>query len=78
MYTAIPYAGGELEAWLNGDTWRVRLGELEESSSYLDYALSQLLDVEPREVHALATRLIEALLVEAQRVEVPASGRSLR
>lgn len=68
MHTAIPYAGGELEAWLTGDTWRVRLGELEESSTYLDYALSQLLDVETREVHALATRLIEGLLAEAQRV----------
>ena len=76
MHTAIPYAGGELEAWLNGDTWRVRLGELEESSTYLDYALAQLLDVETREVHALAPRLIEALLVEAQRVEVPAAGRA--
>jgi hypothetical protein len=67
MDTAIPYAGGELEATLDGDIWRVRLGELEEESPYLDYALSRLLDVETREVHALATRLIEALLLETQR-----------
>jgi hypothetical protein len=64
MDAAIPYAGGELEATLDGDTWRVRLGELEEASPYLDYALSRLLDVETREVHQLATQLIQAFLVE--------------
>lgn len=58
---------GELEATLDGDTWVVRLVELEESSGYLDYALSRLLDVQGREVHLLAARLVEALLVEAQR-----------
>jgi len=77
MHTAIPYAGGELEASLDGETWRVRLGELEESSTYLDYALSRLLDVETQEVHVLATRLIEALLTEAQRVHEPATDLSV-
>lgn len=66
MQTVIPYGGGELEATLDGDTWRVRLGELEESSRYLDYALSLLLDAETRDVHQLAARLIERILTEAR------------
>lgn len=67
MQTVIPYLGGELEATFDGKTWRVSLGELEESSLYLDYALSRLLDVETREVHQLAARLIEQILTDAQR-----------
>lgn len=67
MRTAIGYNGGELEAALDDEVWLVRLGELEESSTYLDYALSRLLDVETREVHQLAARLIEAMLLEAER-----------
>ena len=68
MRTGIPFKGGELEAALEGQAWRVRLGELEESSLYLDYALSSLLDVETRDVHQLASRLIERYLTEAQRL----------
>jgi hypothetical protein len=65
MRTTITIGGGELEAVLLGnETWRVSLGELEESSPYLDYALARLLDVETHEVHKLATRIIEQLLVE--------------
>jgi hypothetical protein len=66
MRIALPYAGGELEATLDGDTWVVRLGMLEESSQYLDYALSRLLDTETRHVHHLAMQLTERLLLEAQ------------
>jgi hypothetical protein len=62
MRTTVPYAGGELEAMLDGEIWYVRLGELEESSPYLDYALSQLLDVEAASVHQLAARLVERFL----------------
>lgn len=51
MRTVIPYGGGEVEVSLEGETWRVRLGELEESSPYLDYALSRLLDAQTRDVH---------------------------
>jgi hypothetical protein len=69
MRIAVPYAGGELEATLDGDTWVVRLGMLEESSQYLDYALSRLLDTETRHVHHLATRLIEALLLDTQSAD---------
>ena len=65
MHTKIAYGGGELEAvLLDNDTWLVRLGELEASSSYLDYALARLLDVEAHEVHKLAARLVEQLLIE--------------
>jgi hypothetical protein len=67
METAIAYNGGELEATLDGEIWLVRLGELEESSMYLDYALSCLLDTETREVHQLAARLVEAMLSSAVR-----------
>jgi hypothetical protein len=72
MRIAVPYAGGELEATLDGDTWVVRLGVLEESSQYLDYALSRLLDTETRHVHHLANQVIEALLLEAQAAEAEA------
>jgi hypothetical protein len=65
MRIALPYAGGELEATLDGDTWVVRLGALEQSSPYLDYALARLLDTDARLVHHLATRLIESLPLEA-------------
>lgn len=68
MRTVISYGGGELEAALDGEMWRVRLGELEESSRYLDYALSRLLDATTRDVHQLAARLIERILTEAQRL----------
>jgi len=61
----LPYAAGELEATLDGDTWVVRLGVLEESSLYLDYALARLLDTDTRLVHHLATRVTESLLLEA-------------
>jgi hypothetical protein len=65
MRTRIAYGGGELEAvLLDNDGWLVRLGELEESSSYLDYALARLLDVEPHEVHKLAARIVRELLIE--------------
>jgi len=62
MRAKIAYNGGELEALFRGDRWVVKLGELEESSSYLDYALACLLDVGNREVHHLATRLVDQLL----------------
>ena len=76
----IPYRGGELEVGEEGEIWTVRLGELEESSPYLDFALAQLLDDDRARVHHLALKLIEA--IEAQRsrqeafavVRVDASG----
>jgi len=73
---AIPYRGGELEVEEEQEEWTVRLGELEASSRYLDWAVARLLDDDPSEVHHLATRLIEALL-EAHDVherQVPAAG----
>jgi hypothetical protein len=66
MRIALPYAGGELEATLEDETWVVRLGLLEESSRYLDYALSRLLDTETQHVHQLATQLVEAMLLEGR------------
>jgi len=65
MRIVLPYAGGELEATLDGDTWVVRLGVLEESSLYLDYALARLLDTDTRLVHHLATQVIESHLLDA-------------
>ena len=65
MRTKIEYGGGELEAvLLDNDTWLVKIGELEETSSYLDYALARLLDAETHEVHHLAARIVEQLLIE--------------
>jgi hypothetical protein len=66
MQAAIPYHGGELEARWEGGVWTVRLGELDESSIYLDFALAQLLDDDTARVHHLATMLIEALLPVGQ------------
>ena len=66
MRVGIPYAGGELEATLRGEMWVVRLGELEEASPYLDYALARLLDIDKRQVHRLATQLIEQLPISAK------------
>ena len=64
------FRGGELEVCREGEVWTVRLGELEESSTYLDFALAQLLDDETPRVHHLAARLIEALLpIEAQQLQ---------
>jgi hypothetical protein len=76
MRVALPYAGGEIEAEFGGDVWVVRLGLLEESSRYLDYALSRLLDTETRDVHQLAARLVEALLLEVPASETAAAEPS--
>jgi hypothetical protein len=65
VQAAIPYRGGELEVCDRGEVWTVRLGELEESSPYLDFALAQVLDDDTARVHQLALKLIEA--IERQR-----------
>lgn len=62
MQTEIPLNGGALEAELNGEVWTVRLGELEASSKWLDFALSELLDDDTR-AHELAAKLVEQLVV---------------
>ena len=62
MHTAIPFHGGEIQAELTGEVWTVRLGELEASSKWLDFALSELLD-DDTQVHTLAAKLVEQLLV---------------
>ena len=72
MRTTVPDGGGEIEAILEGEMWRVRLGGLEESSRYLD-ALSQLLDAEASAVHTLATRLVQGLLLESEPQTVAAA-----
>jgi hypothetical protein len=72
MRVALAYAGGELEAEFDGEIWVVRLGLLEETSPYIDYALSRLLDTETQNVHHLAAQLIEAVLLEAQAPETVA------
>lgn len=74
MRRAIPYQGGELEATLDGETWTVRLGELKESSRYLDYALARLLDTDSRNVHNLAARLVEGLTAVAPTYVVEVEG----
>lgn len=74
MREAIPYGGGELEVTRTGDVWQLRLGELEESSRYLDYALARLLDVETRTAHELATRLVEELTVSTYTYVVVLDG----
>jgi hypothetical protein len=61
VQATIPYRGGELEVSEEGEIWTVRLGELEESSPYLDFALAQLLDDDTARVHHLALKLIEAI-----------------
>ena len=76
MRIVLPYAGGELEATFDGDTWVVRLGALEQSSPYLDYALARLLDTDTRLVHHLAVQLIESLPVEAQATVGQPQSRS--
>jgi hypothetical protein len=65
MRAVVPYMGGELEASLEGERWVVRLGELEESGLYLDYALAQLLDVSAEDVHRLATQLLEVVIASS-------------
>lgn len=65
MRTAIPFNGGELEAELNGEIWTVRLGELEESSKWLDFALSGLLDGDTQLAHEVAAKLVEQLLADS-------------
>jgi hypothetical protein len=64
VHTAIPFQGGELEARLTGELWTVRLGELEASSKWLDFALAELLDDDTRRAHEVATKLIEQMLVD--------------
>ncbi len=61
MRTAIPFQGGELEAQLTGEVWTVRLGELEASSKWLDFALSRVLDDDAQKAHELAAKLVEQL-----------------
>jgi hypothetical protein len=77
LRAVIPYLGGELEAVLEGERWTVRLGELEKSSAYLDFALSELLGDRSPRVHSLAARLIEKLLVEAQAPHVETSDAAV-
>jgi hypothetical protein len=60
--TTLPFRDGEIEAVLEDETWTVRLGELEESARFLDFALSRLLDDEAEQVHRLAARIVEAML----------------
>ena len=67
VQATIPYRGGELEVCEEGEIWTVRLGELEESSPYLDFALAQLLDDDTAHVHHLALKLIEAIQWQRSR-----------
>jgi hypothetical protein len=76
VQAAIRYRGGELEVYEQGAVWTVRLGELEESSPYLDFALAQLLDDETARVHHLAVRLIEAIEGQRSRREAFAAARA--
>jgi hypothetical protein len=62
VQTEIPFNGGELEAKLDGEVWTVRLGELEASSKWLDFALSELLD-DDAQAHEIAAKLVEQMLV---------------
>jgi hypothetical protein len=62
VHTEIPFHGGALEAELEGEVWTVRLGELEASSKWLDFALSELLD-DDTQAHEIAAKLVEQLLV---------------
>lgn len=78
MRAVIPHAGGEIEATCDGETWLVRLGELEEASPYLDYALARLLDVEERQVHQLAAALIRQALVSPTSVSSANEHRGSR
>lgn len=64
MRAAIPFDGAELEAQLVGETWTVRLGEVEASSKWLDFALSKLLDDDTQQAHEIAAKLEEQLLAE--------------
>ena len=78
LRAVIPYNGSELEAVLEGERWTVRLGELEKSSNYLDFALAVLLDDQSPRVHSLAAQLLEKLLVEAQAPLVTTSDAAVR
>jgi len=73
MHTAvIRYHNAELTAWEQGDTWTVRLANLEARARYLDLALAKLLG-DPREGHRAAARLLANLadLVEQQEPQAP-------
>jgi len=76
VQATIPYRGGELEVCEEGEIWTVRLGELEESSPYLDFALAQLLDDDTARVHHLALKLIEAIERQRSRQEAFATARA--
>jgi hypothetical protein len=76
VQATIPYRGGELEVSEEGEIWTVRLGELEESSPYLDFALAQLLDDDTARVHQLALKLIEAIEGQRSRQEAFAVARA--
>jgi hypothetical protein len=76
VQATIPYRGGELEVSEEGEIWTVRLGELEESSPYLDFALAQLLDDDTARVHHLALKLIEAIEGQRSRQEAFAVARA--
>lgn len=65
MQTEIPFHDGAIEAELDGEIWTVRLGELEASSKWLDFALSELLD-DATQAHELAAKLVEQLLPHEQ------------
>ena len=74
MRAAIPFQRGELEAELTGELWTVRLGELEASSKWLDFALAELLDDDVRQAHELAARLVEQMLAETEPTQHPTDG----
>jgi hypothetical protein len=76
VQATIPYRDGELEVCEEGEIWTVRLGELEESSPYLDFALAQLLDDHTARVHHLALKLIEAIEGKRSRQEAFAVARA--
>lgn len=69
MRVVVPFHGGELEAQLTGELWTVRLGELEATSKWLDFALSELLDDDAQQAHEVAAKVVEQLLAEAGDAE---------
>jgi hypothetical protein len=76
--TVISCDDGQIEASLEGDIWTLRLGVRKSSSSYLDFALVQLLETNTAEVHRLAARILEQLLIEAQSPDCDPAAESIR
>jgi uncharacterized protein with FMN-binding domain len=76
--TVISCDDGQIEASLEGDIWTLRLGVRKSSSSYLDFALVQLLETNTAEVHRLAAKILEQLLIDAQSSDCDPATESVR